>query len=110
MFAWFAGLMLLVAACTGTGAEESPPLHLAQVVDAARQHNPEIRAAQRRVDAAAAVPRRVSGLDDPMFTYESWNAPESLRLDEADNNIFRVSQKLPFPGKRALAGKVAEHE
>ena len=36
--------------------------------------------------------------------------PNSFRMDRADNNIFRISQKLPFPGKRRLAGAVAERE
>ena len=35
--------------------------------------------------------------------------PDSLRVDQAENNIFRLSQKMPFPGKRTLAGTVAEH-
>ena len=43
-----------------------------------------------------------------MFSYEAWNAPESLQLDRADNNILKLSQKVPFPGKRTLAGTIAE--
>jgi outer membrane protein TolC len=44
------------------------------------------------------------------LSYEAWNAPNSLRVDRADNNIFRLSQRIPFPGKRALAADVATHE
>ena len=49
-------------------------------------------------------------LDDPTFSYEVWNAPDPVRVDRADNNILRLSQKIPFPGKRALAGEVAVRE
>ncbi|MBI3784073.1 MAG: TolC family protein [Deltaproteobacteria bacterium] len=80
------------------------------MIEQARQHNPEIQAARHRADAAAAIPDRVSAYDDPMFAYEAFNVPESLRLDRTDNNIFRVSQRVPFPGKRTLAGTVADHD
>jgi outer membrane protein TolC len=85
-------------------------LRLADVISEARTNNPEIRAARERAVGAAAVPPRVSAYDDPSFTYEAWNAPESFRLDHADNNIFKLSQKIPFPGKRTVAGKVAERD
>jgi outer membrane protein TolC len=93
-------------------AENQPaePLRLGEVLAEARAHNPAIRAAEERARAAAAVPARVSALEDPTFSYEAWNAPDSLRFDRADNTILRLSQKVPFPGKRALAGTVAEHD
>ena len=90
------------------GAKE--PLRLTNVLAEARERNPELRAARERARAAAAVPRQVSALDDPTFAWESWNVPNSLAIDRADNNIFRLSQKVPFPGKRRLAGEVAARE
>ena len=93
------------------GAEDPPArLRLADVLEQAGERNPEIRAARQRAAAAAAVPRRVRALDDPTFSYEVWNAPDPVRVDRADNNILRLSQKVPFPGKRALAGEVAGRE
>lgn len=87
-----------------------PRVRLADLLAEAKEHNPELGAAIARVRAAGAVPARVAALEDPVLTYESWNAPESLRLDQADNNIFRLSQKVPFPGKRALAAEMATHD
>lgn len=87
-----------------------PVLRLASLVAEARSANPDVRIARDRARAMAAVPDQVSALDDPTLSYEAWNVPESLRIDRADNNIFRLSQKLPFPGKRRLAGDVALHE
>jgi len=86
------------------------PLRLSAVIAEARAHNPGLRAAWERAAAAAAVPARVSAYDDPSVTYEAWNAPDSFRVDQSDNNIFKLSQKVPFPGKRTLAGRAAERD
>jgi len=45
-----------------------------------------------------------------MFTYEGFNIPENFDLTRTDNNILKLSQKLPFPGKRRLRGEIATHE
>lgn len=85
-------------------------LVLDDLVAEARRQNPEIQAARDRALAMASVPRQASALDDPTVSWEAWNIPDSLRVDRADNNIFRVAQKLPFPGKRRLAGDVATYD
>src|SRR5262245_45740728 len=107
--------IVLAVLLVGAGAlarAEGPAgrLRLVAVLEEAREKNPEIRAAQERAAAAAAAPTRVRALDDPTFSYEMWNAPNPVRVDRADNNILRLSQKVPFPGKRALAGEVAVRE
>ena len=81
-------------------------LHLEDVLAEARAHNPALAAARARARAAATMPARVSAYDDPMLSWETWNAPD-FAVDRADNNIVRLSQRLPFPGKRTLAGKIA---
>lgn len=86
-----------------------PVLRLEALVAEARERNPDIQAARDEARAMAAIPDQVAALDDPTLSWEAWNIPESLRVDRADNNIFRLSQKLPFPGKRRLAGEVALH-
>jgi len=45
-----------------------------------------------------------------MVTYEGFNIPENFDLTRTDNNILKLSQKLPFPGKRRLRGEIATHE
>ncbi|MGH7822662.1 MAG: TolC family protein [Candidatus Binatia bacterium] len=100
----------LLTAATAHGGDESATLRLTAVVEEARSANPEILAARERAAAAAAVPARVFAYDDPMFAYEAWNFPESFRLDQAGNNILKLSQKIPFPGKRTTARAAAEHD
>jgi outer membrane protein TolC len=102
-------VIVLILARLAEGGETSP-LRLDDVVAEAQAANPTILAARERARAAAAMPARVSAWDDPTVSYESWNFPDSFRLDHADNNIFRLSQRIPFPGKRGLAGAVAERD
>ncbi|MBI3302169.1 MAG: TolC family protein, partial [Deltaproteobacteria bacterium] len=85
-------------------------LKLETVLAYAHEHNPSIQAARNRLLAAQEMPAQVSALDDPMFTYEGFNIPENLDLTRTDNNILKLSQKLPFPGKRRLRGEIATHE
>ena len=103
-----------LAAPTAWGAQQEStfgdPLELEPLTVYAREHNPDIRAAEARVAAMAAVPAQASAYDDPTFSYEAWNFPDSFRVDHADNSIFKLSQKLPFPGKRGLAGSIAERD
>ncbi len=85
-------------------------LSLARVLATVRAQNPAIAGARARADAADAVPARTRAYDDPVVSWESWNIPESVAIDRADNNILRLSQRIPFPGKRTLAGEVAARD
>lgn len=94
--------------------DEAALLHEALPLDGvltyALEHNPTISAARARERAAHERPAQASALDDPMFTYEGFNIPENFDLTRTDSNIFKLSQKLPFPGKRRLRGAIATHE
>jgi outer membrane protein TolC len=85
-------------------------LSLASALVYAQEHNPSIQAARERLLAARERPAQVSALDDPMFTYEGFNIPENFDPTRTDNNILKLSQKFPFPGKRRLRGQIATHE
>jgi len=89
---------------------DTAPLRLADVIEEARSHNPGLQAARERSRALAAVPAQVSAYDDPTVSWEAWNFPNSFQINHADNNIFRLSQRIPFPGKRTLAGRMAERD
>src|SRR5262245_27486604 len=85
-------------------------LRLDDVVALAREANPEIRAARSRARAAEARPTQARAWDDPVLSWEAWNAPENMNVAQAENNIFRLTQKIPFPGKRRLAAESAGEE
>ncbi len=79
------------------------------------QNNPEIVAAQKKYEAARQRPSQASSLPDPMFSpgYSANGRPwpgAGLGMEPASQIGFMVSQEFPFPGKRKLAGEMAEKE
>lgn len=108
----FLPLLLFSAALGGAPHDR---LDLPQILTEALERNPEILAAQKRYEAARQRPSQVSTLPDPMISpgYNSngrpW--PGALLGTEPTSNIgVMVSQEIPFPGKRKLAGQMAEIE
>lgn len=91
-------------------ALDGPECGLETVLTYSQEHNPTLQAARERVLAAQERPAQVSALDDPMFTYEGFNIPENFDFTRTDNNILKLSQKFPFPGKRRLRREIAAHE
>ncbi|HEY0481908.1 MAG TPA: TolC family protein [Kofleriaceae bacterium] len=81
------------------------PLDRAALVAAVLARNPDIEAARQTWRAAVAAYPAAVALADPMLTYEL--APLSITGDAPYGQRVQVSQKLPFPGKRALAGAAA---
>jgi outer membrane protein, heavy metal efflux system len=110
-----APLIIGLCMCLLGPAEEAASLTgevltLEAVLAYAQEHNPAIRVAKSRLLAAQKVPAQASAYDDPTASWEAWNAPEDFRIDEAGNNIFKLSQKIPFPGKLRLKGEIASKE
>src|SRR5262249_6477915 len=66
--------------------------------------------ARRRAAADHAVAPQAAAWDDPMVLAESWNSPRATPYDDAENNILKLSQRLPFPGKLTLKGRMAERD
>jgi cobalt-zinc-cadmium efflux system outer membrane protein len=81
---------------------------LAALVVEAMASNPAIASARGSADAAGTRPPQVSALPDPVASISllnsgrPWPSSGSERLVEAT-----VVQPFPFPGKLALAGKIA---
>jgi outer membrane protein TolC len=67
-------------------------------------HNPEIAAARAESEAARARVAPSTALDDPMLEAGIVNAPlpYSLRREDMTMKMLGLTQKLPYPGKRAL--------
>ncbi|MCC6766327.1 MAG: TolC family protein [Deltaproteobacteria bacterium] len=105
-----AWMCLVVGGAAARAAAADPPLALDAILAEARARNPELAAVRERAAAMRQMPRQAAAWDDPTLSWEAWNTPNSFRIDRADNNIFKVSQKIPFPGKRRLAGEVAAYD
>ena len=78
-------------------------------------NSPEVAAARKRVEAARQRPSQASSLPDPMVS-PGWQSNKypwpgaGLGAQPTANIGVMVSQGVPFPGKRKLAGDMAERE
>jgi len=102
-----AAALLAAIAATPAGAAATP---LAALVAEALQNNPELRAAAKETEAANQRVRPAGALEDPMLEAGFLNLPiQSLRFNREDMTMkmLGLSQKLPYPGKRALREQLA---
>jgi cobalt-zinc-cadmium efflux system outer membrane protein len=78
----------------------------------ARHSSPSVSAAEARVRAARAGVSPAAALPDPMLMAGVVNLPLGSPgfRDEMTMKMLGIEQTLPFPGKRGLRRKVAEHE
>ncbi len=102
------------AAIVGSAAAQGlPPFEtpaLSALIAEALQNNPELRGAAKETEAADQRVRPAGALEDPMVEAGLLNAPiQPWRLNREDMTMkmLGVSQKLPYPGKRALRQEVA---
>jgi outer membrane protein TolC len=106
----------LLTALLGFGAIAQPvSSDLNGLLAEALRSNPEVIAAQKRYEAVRQRPSQVSTLPDPMFSpgYNSNGRPwpgAGLGTEPTSQIGFMVSQEIPFPGKRKLAGDMAAKE
>jgi outer membrane protein TolC len=73
----------------------------------ALERNPSIRAAEHRVRQRGARVPQVTSLDDPMFQVTPFGEMPETAAGQV-GLMTGVSQKLPFPGKLATRGRIAE--
>lgn len=106
-------LLLLLLPALSRGEQTASELDA--LIAEALANNPEIRAAQKRYEAARQRPSQASSLPDPMFSpgYNSSGRPwpgAGLGMQPTSQIGFMVAQEFPFPGKRKLAGDMAFKE
>jgi outer membrane protein, heavy metal efflux system len=94
------------AADANSTAPPNPALAVLSLPDAVRlamEHNPELRASSRRVDAAAGRARQTRVWSNPEleFSAEDWPVGAGGGFSEAKQTVG-VAQTLPFPGKKKL--------
>lgn len=76
------------------------------LIAAAVATNRDVEAMRQAWRAAAAEVRAHTSLDDPMASYSF--APLSIGSSDARyGQVIELRQKIPFPGKRGLAGEAA---
>lgn len=79
-----------------------------QAVDQAREGNPEIRAAMRRVALAQSKTSTARSLDDPMLMVRDWQTPLQKPWDLNQAQLmFMLQQTFPNREKRDMRARVA---
>lgn len=106
-------LLLLLASSSAGAGEEAPDALLREILAEASRNNPDIQVAQREIDAARNRVSPAGALDDPMLEVGVINLPaqsRSFRTEDMTMKMVGLTQRLPYPGKRALRREVAEKE
>ena len=107
--------LALVIGSAGLIFAQSDRTDLGDLLAEALRSSPEIAAAQKRYEASRQRPSQASSLPDPMLSpgYNSNGAPwpgARLGTEPTSNIGVMLSQEIPFPGKRKLAGDMAVKE
>lgn len=104
---------LFAAACLAIPAQARGDTGLAALLKEAAERNPDVIAARREADAAASRVEPSAALDDPMLEAGLINVPTgswSLSREDMTMKMIGISQRLPYPGKRALRREAATRE
>jgi outer membrane protein, heavy metal efflux system len=108
----FSCLLLFSFPLAAASQAVKPLLNLDQLVGEAVENNPEILAANKRLDVFREKVPQASALEDPMLGLGIVNLPTSFSFRDEDMTMkeISISQKFPFPGKRPLMREMAEKE
>lgn len=107
-------LISLSVAGSALAGDAGPAENLSHLVSTALADNPELKASQARWEVFRSRIDQARSLEDPMLMLKIQNglvgSPLNFRKDSMTQRVIGVSQQLPFWGKRALKGEVAEKE
>ncbi len=119
-FAWTLFILLVAAPAAGQSkgkvqAQQAPAatLRLEDLVAAALRANPEIRAAELRVEALDARVPQAKALPDPTVSVGWMGKPAPFVVNSAAAMSYRgvsAMETFPFPGKLKLQGEIADRE
>jgi len=102
--------LLCVATTLGPAAAAGADvLSLDSCLAIAAHRSPQIKDADREVEAARARLRQALALEPPTLAYEVGKLGTSLGPEERESSL-RLSQGLPLPMQRSRAGRVARLE
>jgi outer membrane protein TolC len=91
------------------------PISLRDLVQEAEQKNPQIAASFRGWQASRNVPKQVSAFPETQVSVQQFSVGSPRPFAGYSNSEFAyigfgASQDIPYPGKRQLRARVAEHE
>jgi outer membrane protein, heavy metal efflux system len=88
---------------------------LRELIQEAEQKNPQITASFRAWQASRNVPKQVSSLPETQLSVQQFSVGSPRPFAGYSNSDFAyigfgASQDIPYPGKRQLRARIAEHE
>jgi outer membrane protein TolC len=91
------------------------PISLRELVHEAEQKNPQIAAAYHGWQASRSVSKQASAFPETQVSVQQFSVGSPRPFAGYSNSDFAyigfgVSQDIPYPGKRQLRARVAEHE
>src|SRR5947207_13763314 len=94
---------------------QSTPTSLQSLIAEVRQNNLAIKATESVIQTTRYMPRQASALPDTEVMVQHFTVGSPRPFAGYSNSDFAyigfgASQELPYPGKRALRAKVAQHE
>src|SRR5499427_5129512 len=100
---------------SGMASHTGTPTSLHELIQEAEQKNPQITGSFHASQASRDVPRQVSALPETQLSVQQFSVGSPRPFAGYSNSDFAyigfgVSQDLPYPGKRQLRARVAEHE
>ncbi len=104
------GLLVLLASSLLSAQENGAVLRLQELLREAREHNPEIMAAQKRVQASRARIKPAGTLADPQIGLQVMYVPYPLRNAFDNERAITISQMFEFPGKLGLMSGMVRRE
>ncbi|HEU4353872.1 MAG TPA: TolC family protein [Burkholderiales bacterium] len=113
MKTWSCVAGIVLAAALPAAAQEPIDAQLAALLADAAQNNPDVQAARREASATRSRISPAGALDDPMLEAGVLNYPvesRSFKTEDMTMKMIGFTQRLPYPGKRALRREVAESE
>lgn len=103
-------LVIISILWSTTATAQDKVLTLDEAIQEVLSSNPDVQAAGYRTDAARARIPQAKGLEDPSVGVTFWQVPINT-ADVSQGEIdYRIEQKIPFPGKRHVRGKVARYD
>ena len=110
---WLAAAALMFLMALPAAGQDAVDPQLATLVAEAAERNPDVQAARRETAAARSRIAPAGALDDPMLEVGVLNVPVeslSLRTEDMTMKMIGLTQRLPYPGKRALRRELAEKD
>ena len=99
----------------GMAEHAGMPTSLRELIQEAEQKNPQIAASFHAWQASRNVPKQVSALPETQLSVQQFSVGSPRPFAGYSNSDFAyigfgASQDIPYPGKRQLRARVAEHE